>query len=105
VLCSHASLRAAKAFVRQALSNLGYDKDKDEFESFEEQPATTEESTPWTHGDSAVIFAKTATTELVRVSVDIKPNAESLSAAPDDTLIFPRGYRPPSLRRADCVQL
>jgi hypothetical protein len=64
---------------------------KDEFETFQMQPAKMGEFILWPHGDSVVIFAKTVTNELVRVSIDIKPNDENLSAALDETLILPYG--------------
>lgn len=85
VLGTRTTLEAAKSFAKHSLTYFGYAKE--EFEIYEERTPGVE----WKHGDGVMVYGKTAAQQEVLVTIDTKPNAGRVLAAPDGTLLLPGG--------------
>ncbi|KAK4234088.1 hypothetical protein C8A03DRAFT_38147 [Achaetomium macrosporum] len=90
VLGTHTTLRAAKAFALSALQQLGYQRD--DFATYATRAdLPPDQNQEWPHGDGVMVYAKAPKGQEFLVSLDTKPNTESLpaSSAGDDTLLLP----------------
>ncbi|KAL2108482.1 hypothetical protein VUR80DRAFT_3759 [Thermomyces stellatus] len=97
VLGTHTSLEAAKAFAKNSLASLGYNRD--DFKTYEEAPSagaptpeiTATKTKEWTHGDGYIVWAQAPAGQVFQVNIDAKVNNENLPASEDGTPVLPQG--------------
>lgn len=92
VLGTHTTLPAAKALALSALEQLGYQpSDFTTYTTRTDLPPDSNEE--WPHGSDVMVYAKTPRDQEFLVSLDTKPNTDSLpaSSSGDDTVLLPEG--------------